>query len=76
MAEVRITVNGRRALTVRQALDRYQDYHRITSMEAMYSIIRRAGLEADGQIDGRTPVYLARKLDAVMASRPGKGNRR
>lgn len=76
MSEVRITVGGRLALTVRQALDRYRERYEIASMEAMHSIIRRAELEADGHIDGRTPLYLARKLDALMESRPGKGNRR
>jgi len=76
MSEVKITVGGRLALTVRQALDRYRDYHAINSMEGMHSIIRRAELEPDGLVDGRTPVYLARKLDALMESRPGKGNRR
>lgn len=76
MSEVKITVGGRLALTVRQALDRYRERYEIDSMEAMHSIIRRAGLEPDGHVDGRTPLYLARKLDALMDSRPGKGNRR
>lgn len=74
MPEVRITVDGKRALTVRQALDRYRERHEIASMEAMHSIIRRAELKPDGEIDGRTPLFLAKTLDAVMASRPGKGN--
>lgn len=76
MSEVRITVGGRLALTVRQALDRYREYHPINSVEAMHAIIRRAALKPDGHVDGRTPVWLAKRLDALMESRPGKGNRR
>lgn len=76
MSEVKITVGGRLALTVRQALDRYREHHPITSAEAMHSIIKRAGLKPDAEVDGRTPVWLAKRLDALMESRPGKGNRR
>lgn len=74
--DVRITVGGRLALTVRQALDRYREQYGIDSMEAMHSIIRRAGLAVAGKVDGRTPVYFAKALDTLMENRPGKGNRR
>lgn len=76
VSDVRITVKGKHALTVRQALDRYRDQYGIDSMEAMHSIIRRAELEPADRVDGRTPVYLAKTLDALMENRPGKGNRR
>lgn len=72
MPTVRITVDRRLALTVAQAAER----HGVSSIDTMHSIIRRAGLEPDGHIDGRTPLYLAEKVKRAVVSRPGKGNRR
>lgn len=74
MSRVRITVDDGLALTVRQALDRYRDAYGINTMEAMHSIIRRAELKPADHVDGRTPLYLAETLDALMESRPGKGS--
>jgi hypothetical protein len=75
MPTVRITVDGRPAVTVQQALDRYRDRYGIGTVNSMRSVIHRAGIEPAGYADDRTPVYLTKTLDALMASRPGKGNR-
>lgn len=69
MSRVRITVDGKLALTVEQAAERYG----VATLSTMRSIIRRAELEPDGQADGRTPLYLATTLDRMMRRRPGKG---
>ena len=71
MPTVRITIGGKVALTVAQAAER----HGVSSIDTMHSIIRRAALEPDGHIDGRTPLYLAEKVRQAMVNRPGKGNR-
>lgn len=76
MPTVRITVDGRPAVTVQQALDRYRERYGIATVTSMRSVIHRAGLAPAGHADDRTPVYLVKALDRLMESRPGKGNRR
>lgn len=76
MPTVRITVDGKPAVTVQQALERYRDRYGIRTVTSMRSIVHRAGLEPAGHADDRTPLYLIKTLDALMDSRPGKGNRR
>lgn len=70
---IRIEYAGRLALTVQQAAARYGLSH-----DAMRQALKR--LQDKGaikplreQVDGRTPLYDAAKLDTVMQARPGKG---
>jgi hypothetical protein len=73
MGTVRITYDGRLALTTAQAAAR----HGILP-GTMRKEIDRLGIQPLPEgIDARTPLYLARDLDKVMKARPGKGaNRR
>ncbi len=68
MGKVRITLDGKLALTVEQAADRY---HLLP--KSMSSVISRGGIEADGMLDGKKALYLAGRLDEIMKARPGKG---
>lgn len=68
MPKVRITVDGRLALTVEQAAARYG-----LAVSSMSAAISRLGLAADADLDGRKKLYLAHSLDAAMKARPGKG---
>lgn len=65
---IRITVDGRLALTVQQAADRYG--LRPSSITAALS---RLGVEPDAHLDDKKKLYLATRLDAIMKGRPGKG---
>ena len=65
---VRITIDGRAALTVEQAAARYG--LRLGSMSAALS---RLGVQPDAHLDGRKKLYLATRLDEIMKARPGKG---
>lgn len=67
---VRVTVDGRLALTVEQAAARYG-----VPESGMRTIIARAGtaLISPANISGRMRLYYATDLDAVMKARPGKG---
>lgn len=71
MADVKITVGGKPALTVGGLAARYE----IDSLDTMRSIIRRAGVEPAGHADGRTPVYLITVMDKAMAMRKGTPGR-
>jgi hypothetical protein len=68
MPQIRITVDGRLALTVEQAATRYK-------MEAssVRSMISRLQLEPAASLDGRKHLYLAAALDVAVKARPGKG---
>lgn len=68
---VRITVERRLALTVEQAAVRYG-----LTRKAMEVQLSRFGeiIEPVTYLDGRKPLYLAKKLDALMKERPGKGS--
>lgn len=66
--QIRITIDGRVALTVEQAAARYGI--RPSSMSAALS---RLHVQPDAQLDGKKQLYLATRLDALMKARPGKG---
>ena len=68
MPRIRITVDGRLALTVEQAAQRYG-----LKPNSMSAALSRMGTEPDANLDGRKKLYLAGRLDAVMKTRPGKG---
>lgn len=66
--KIRITLDGRLALTVEQAAARYGlAPHTITSA------ISRLKLAPDAWLDGRKKLYLQARLDEALRSRPGKG---
>lgn len=70
MAEIRITYDGKLALTISQAARRY-DVDPVT----MRQILGRldAVRELPERLDARTPLYLASELDPAMKARPGRG---
>lgn len=65
---IRITVDGRLALTTAQIAERYG-----ISRDAMRTELRRYAIEPADHLDARTPLYLATVVDRVFKSRPGKG---
>lgn len=69
MPQIRITVDGRAALTVEQAAARYKVAH-----SSMRSIITRLQLRPAAALDGRKSLYLTTVLDAAMKARPGRGS--
>jgi hypothetical protein len=69
VATIRITYDGRLALTIGQAADRYQ-----LGAAAMRKAVQRLSVAAlPDSLDARTPLYLAVDLDRAMKARPGKG---
>lgn len=70
MPTVRITVDGKLALTVEQAAARYD-----LKPSSMRGELTRLGtaVSAAAMLDGRKPLYFATALDALMRSRPGRG---
>ncbi len=70
MPDIRITVDGKRALTVTQAAAKYR-----LEPSSMRAVLTRAGdaIEPAAMLDNRTPLYLATALDRLMATRPGRG---
>lgn len=70
MPEVQITVKGKLALTIEQAAARYG-----LAPSSMRGELTRLGdkIEPVDMLDGRKPLFDAETLDALMASRPGKG---
>lgn len=69
MPAVRITVDGRLAVTVEQAAERYG-----LAASSVRAIITRERIEPDAELDGRKKLYLATRLDAILRARPGKGS--
>jgi hypothetical protein len=67
---IRITYNGKLALTTLQAARRYD-----LKPAAMRKAISRLPVQPlPESLDDRTPLYLASELDAAMKARPGKGS--
>lgn len=67
---IRITIDGKLALTVEQAAARYGI--RSSSMRAALTRLG-ASVSPAAHLDGRKPLYLAAELDAAMKRRPGRG---
>lgn len=72
---VRITVDGRLALTIEQAAERYG-----LASSSMRAVISRLRIQPAAHLDGDRPdavrrrgLYMAKELDVVMRSRPGRG---
>jgi hypothetical protein len=70
MPEIRITVDGKLALTVEQAAERYG--LQPSSMRGELTRLKAVIAPVD-HLDGRKPLYLAATLDRVMGNRPGRG---
>lgn len=69
MADIRITYDGRLALTTAQAAARYS-----LELASMRKTLSRLPIEPLPEpLDARTPLYLATDLDRAMKARPGKG---
>jgi hypothetical protein len=69
MANIRITYDGKLALTTAQAAERYG-----LALSSMRAALSRLAVEPLPEaLDGRTPLYQATTLDAIMKARPGKG---
>ena len=64
---IRITLDGKLALTVEQAAARYG-----LQPSSMSAVITRGRIEPDGHLDGKKKLYLAVRLDRLMRARPGK----
>jgi len=65
---IRITVDGRLALTTRQAAAETG-----LSSASLRREISRLGIEPVAHLDERTPLYAAVPLRAALRGRPGKG---
>ena len=72
MPTIRITVDGKLALTVEQAAARYGLH--LSSMRAALTRLGGA-ITPVADLDGRKKVYLAADLDRAMKARPGRGRR-
>lgn len=65
--EVRITVNGRQALTYNLAAEK----HGLTP-DAVRMALGRAGVEPCGKLE-RLPLFYATEVSAALKARPGRG---
>ena len=66
---IRITYDGKLALTTAQAAERYG-----LAVSSMRAALSRLGVAPLAEaLDGRTPLYLAAALDPLMKARPGRG---
>lgn len=70
MSKIRITVDGKLALTIEQAAERYG-----VKPGSMRGTLSRLGtaITSAATLDGTKPLYLATALDRVMRARPGRG---
>lgn len=68
MSTVRITVDGKVALTVDQAAARYG-----MLASSVRTAISREGIGPDGVLDGKKKLYLQARLDLILKGRPGRG---
>lgn len=72
MPRIRITIDGKLAVTVEQAARRYG-----IGPSSVRAALHRFGdaITPAAYLDGRKPLYLATELDAAMKARPGRGAR-
>lgn len=68
MGTIRITVDGRPALTTHQLAAEFS-----LDPSGARTAFRRAGIRPVAQLDGRTPLYEAAPSRAALAARPGRG---
>lgn len=65
---IRITVDGKLALTVEQAAARHG-----MQPSSMSALITRERIEPVASLDGKKRLYAAAALDAIVRARPGRG---
>lgn len=70
MPDIRITVDGRPALTTAQAAQRHA--RTPAEMRSLFSA-RRYGLPSVADLDRRTPLYDVDAVDALVAGMVGQG---
>lgn len=68
MPTIRITVDGKLALTTAQAAERHG-----VELATMRQIIKREGVTAVAELDARTPLYLVPAIASAVKARPGRG---
>lgn len=68
MGQVRITVDGKLALTTRQLAAELG-----LDPASVRSAIKRLGLQPVEHLDERTPLYAAAPARKALAARPGRG---
>lgn len=68
MATIRITVDGRLALTTGQLADEFG-----LTPAGMRTILGRLGVDAVAKLDDRTPLYPAVETRKALRERPGRG---
>ena len=66
---IRITVNGKPALTIAQAAER----HGMPASGLRTALTRLPDLKPAAHLDARTPLYYAATLDKALATRPRSG---
>jgi hypothetical protein len=69
VANVRITLDGKLALTVDQAAERYG-----LERSSVSAALTRGHIDHDGMLDGKKKIYLAARLDRLILGRPGRGS--
>ena len=72
MPEIRVTVDGRPALTVDQAAARY-GLPPATMRKTLARLLAAGAIAEPAHLDARTPLHLTAPLDKAMAARPGRG---
>lgn len=70
MPDIRISVDGKPAITTAQAAERYG-----LDLAVMRKALSRMKFEPAAKLDERTPLYGIAALDKAMKARPGKGRR-
>lgn len=68
MPTIRITVDGKQALTTRQLAEEFS-----LDSASVRSAIKRLGLEPAAHLDERTPLYAAVAARKALRARPGRG---
>lgn len=66
--QIRVTVDGRLAVTTAQAALRYG-----RTLANMRTLLSRLSIEPVAHLDSRTPLYAAVPLDKTIKAMPGKG---
>lgn len=66
--KIRITLNGRHAMTLAQL----SDATGLAADTALRHALRRAGITPDAHLDARTPLYLAAPTLKRLRARPGR----
>jgi hypothetical protein len=72
LPEIRITVDGKVALTVDMAASRY-GLSPAGMRKTLGRLLGAGAIPEPAHLDARTPLYVATALEKAMAARPGRG---